>query len=359
MIESVKVERPKVAHLGIAAFAAYNVRMRSKNTRRPLGLRWSQLHRIVALAALALLSLPASSSEEPALEEVTIVGEQAGPGLWKVRNGERTLYILGTLSPLPKKLQWRSREVESVMARADRLIPASGDVSVDVGPIRAVQLFMQYRKLRGNDDKETLDVVLPPELYERFETLRQKYAPRERGLSKLRPVLAAGELWREGIDRSGLTLRNDVNRSIEKLAKKAKVPIVKAKLRIDDPRGTLAEVGEIPLPAEIACMSATLDRLDTDLAAARERARAWSVGDVEVLRSPSLLQQQDACWSALLTSPKIAAIRRDFDRSWMELAIESLERYDTTLAVVPIIELFKRDGIVAMMRARGYTVEEP
>lgn len=359
MIVQRKGEQPEITEVGIVARAAYNVRMRSKNTRRPYWLPRIRPRRIVGLLAIALFSLPATSAEEPALEEVTIVGEQAGPGLWKVRNGERTLYILGTLSPLPKKLQWRSREVESVMARADRFIPASGDVSVDVGPIRAVQLFMQYRKLRGNDDKQTLDAVLPPELYERFEALREKYAPRERGLGKLRPVLAAGELWREGIDRSGLTLRNDVNRNIEKLAKKAKVPIVKAKLRIDDPRGTLAEVGEIPLAREIACMSATLDRLETDLAAARERARAWSVGDVEILRSPSLLQQQDACWSALLTSPKIAAIRRDFDRSWMELAVESLERYDTTLAVVPIIELFKRDGIVAMMRARGYTVEEP
>lgn len=316
------------------------------------------------LLGLCLISSIATAEElasplEEAIEEVVIVGEQAGPGLWKVRKGEHTLYILGTLSPLPKKLQWRSTELESVMARAERFIPASGNVSVDAGPIRAVQLFVQYRKLRGNEDKESLQNILPAELYQRFETLRQKYAPRERNLHKLRPVLAAGELWREGIDRSGLTLRNDVSRSIETLAKKSKVPIVKANLRIDDPRGALAEVGNIPLDAEISCMAATLDRLETDLAAARDRARAWAVGDIEVLRSRSLLQQQEACWSALLTSPKIAAIRRDFDQSWLELAVDSLERHQTTLAVVPIIELFKRDGIVAMMRARGYTVEEP
>jgi len=308
---------------------------------------------------IAAANETAAANEIDAIEEITIVGEQAGPGLWKVRNGERTLYILGTLSPLPKKLQWRSREVEAVMARAERFIPASGDVSVDAGPIRAVQLFVQYRKLRGNEDKGSLEGVLPAELYQRFETLRKKYAPRERNLHKLRPVLAAGELWREGIDRSGLTLRNEVNRSIERLASKSKVPIVKAKLRIDDPRGALAEVGKIPVEAEINCMSATLDRLETDLAAARERALAWSVGDIDVLRSRSLLQQQEACWSALLTSPKIAAIRRDFDQSWLDLAVDSLERYQTTLAVVPMIELFKPDGIVARMRARGYTVEEP
>ena len=32
--------------------------------------------------------------ERPAeIEEVTIVGEAAGPGLWKVRNGDNTLYL--------------------------------------------------------------------------------------------------------------------------------------------------------------------------------------------------------------------------------------------------------------------------
>jgi hypothetical protein len=77
------------------------------------------------------------------IEEVTIFGEAAGPGLWKVRNGENTLYLLGTLSPLPKKLQWRSREVESVLARAKQVIPARSDVDADIGPITAVQLYMQ------------------------------------------------------------------------------------------------------------------------------------------------------------------------------------------------------------------------
>ena len=46
---------------------------------------------------------------EEVIEEVTIIGEAAGPGLWKIRNGDNTLYILGTLSPLPKKMTWRSR----------------------------------------------------------------------------------------------------------------------------------------------------------------------------------------------------------------------------------------------------------
>jgi hypothetical protein len=185
----------------------------------------------LALAGLSIASSPAwaqteatpvGSATEPEIEEVTIVGEAAGPGLWKVRNGDNTLYILGTLSPLPKKMAWRSREVESVLSRAKQVIPARSDVDADIGPIKAVQLYLQYRKLRGNEDKQTLEQVLPADLYQRFEGLRQKYAPRERDMLQRRPLLAAGELWSEALSRSGLTGRNDVSRKVEKLAKLSK-----------------------------------------------------------------------------------------------------------------------------------------
>jgi hypothetical protein len=110
--------------------------------------------------------------ESGEIEEVTIIGEAAGPGLWKVRNGDNTLYLLGTLSPLPKKLQWRSREVENVLSRAKQIIPARSDVDADIGPIKAVQLYLQYRKLRGNSENQSLEAVLPPDVFGRFEALR-------------------------------------------------------------------------------------------------------------------------------------------------------------------------------------------
>ena len=315
-----------------------------------------------ALAQEATIASPPDAAAEPiteTIEEVTVVGERAGPGLWKVRNGDNTLYILGTLSPLPKKMEWRSREVENVLTRAKEVIPARSDVDADIGPIKAVQLYMQYRKVRVNEDKQTLQQVLPPDLYERFEALRGKYAPRERGMLQQRPLLAAGELWGEAVSRSGLTSRNDVSRAVEKLAKKRKVPIVLPKIFIDDPKGLLAEVGKIPRNAEIACMRSTLSRMEEDLAMARLRAEAWAVGDVDALRSRSAADQAESCWSALQQSPKINALRQQFDDSWFKLAVAAAEKHDVSLAVVPISELFGAKGVIARMRERGFVVDEP
>jgi uncharacterized protein YbaP (TraB family) len=297
--------------------------------------------------------------DEPTMEEITVTGELPGPGLWVIRNGERSLYLLGTLSPLPKDLQWRSRELEQVLSRAQMLIPSRGDVSADVGPLKAIGLYFRYRSLRNNPKNATLEEILNPELFEQFETLRQKYAPRERSLLDRRPVLAAGELWREAIEDSGLSLRNQVNRRVEKLAEENDVPIVRPRLRVDDVRATLDEVAKIPISAEIDCMQATLNRLESDLKEARARAEAWAVGDIAALRISAVAAQQEVCWSALLASPKMAALREEFDQAWMSTAVLALEGQMTTLAVVPIFEILKPNGILAQLRTRGYTIEEP
>jgi uncharacterized protein YbaP (TraB family) len=326
----------------------------------------AHFRRLPAALCAALLGcaalLPAAAqqpAEAETIEEVLVSGERAGPGLWKVRKGDHTLYLLATLSPLPKKMEWRSREVEDVLARAQRFVPARFDVDADIGPISGMRLYLQYRRLRGNADDQTLEQVLPPELFARFEAQRLKYAPRNRSILKQRPVVAASELWREGISRSGLTLRNDVDRAVAKLARERKVKVVTPAVKIEDAKGTLAEVGQLPLDAEIVCMSALLGRIESDLATARRRAEDWAVGDVEALRSRRGAQRQEACWEALLTSPKLAAVRRDFDAAWLRTVTQSLEQHPVTLAVVPFGELYAPGGVLATFRARGYEIDEP
>ena len=163
----------------------------------------------------------------------------------------------------------------------------------------------------------------------------------------------------EGISRSGLTLRNDVDRAVAKLARERKVKIVTPAVKIEDAKGTLAEVGQLPLDAEIVCMSALLGRIESDLATARRRAEDWAVGDVEALRSRRGAQRQESCWEALLTSPKLAAVLRDFDAAWLRTVTQSLEQHPVTLAVVPFGELYAPDGVLATFRARGYEIDEP
>jgi uncharacterized protein YbaP (TraB family) len=299
------------------------------------------------------------AADEDVLPEISVVGERPGPGLWRVVNGDRTLYIFGTLRPLPKKMVWKSREVEEVVSRAQLLIPERPDVDADLGPIKAVKLYLQWRKARKNADGAALEDVLPPELYARFEALRAVHAPDKRDMLKRRPLLAAGELWSESLDRAGLTLRIGIDSRVRKLAKQARVPIADPRLEVGDPQALLAEAAQIPLDAEIACMSATLDRLESDLANARRLAEAWATGDVDLIRSKAEWQHEQACWESLTSAPKLAELRRRFDEVWFEEAVRALETKDVALALAPMPTLLKPGGVLEQLAARGYEVVPP
>ncbi|MCZ8132800.1 MAG: TraB/GumN family protein [Steroidobacteraceae bacterium] len=332
--------------------------------------------RAIAIALLAILVLhggralgsetppqpadPAATAatDEP-LPEVSVVGERPGPGLWQVRSGERTLYVLGTLAPLPKKLEWRSRELEAVLDRAQLVIPGTLEVDADVGLFRAVRLYTKFRRLRKNPDGASLDALLPADSYARFEQLRSTYAPRDAGLAKLRPVIAAGELWRAAVDRSGLTADTGIDARVRKLAKARRVPVVETKVEIGDPSAALDELAAVSTAAEIACMDATLDRLVADVANARELAEAWSIGDVERLRGSQAATQRETCWSVLESSPTVVEARRKIETAWFAAIVDALERHETTLALVSIDDLLGADGLLARLQARGYEVVEP
>ena len=67
-----------------------------------------------------------------------------------------------------------------------------------------------------------------------------------------------------------------------------------ATVRVDDPRGALAELSEIPRAAETRCLDATMERLETDIEAMRIRARDWALGDVLGLTMSRIEALRDA-----------------------------------------------------------------
>jgi uncharacterized protein YbaP (TraB family) len=310
------------------------------------------------LFALGLLT-SLSAEAQTAIDEVEVSGERPGPGLWTVRRGDHTLYLLGTLTPLPGKMIWRSREVERVLANAQLFIPERPSVDVKAGPIVAIKLYMQWRRSRENPGGAKLAQVLPPELYARFETLRLKYAPHDSDLEQRRPLLAAAMLYDKAVETAGLKLDGDVAKAVRKLAIKQRVPVADIEQKLDDPRGALADLDKISPAAEQACLAATVSRLETDLDAMRVRAQAWAVGDVAALRTQPGVDQETACWGAINSAPRLAVLRAQFDSLWLNAAVQSLEANKITLAVIPISRLLERGGVLENLQTRGYGVTAP
>ena len=320
-----------------------------------------------------LLSSAAVHAEAPPpdaptalLETVVVSGVQPGPGLWKVSKGDHVLWVLGTLSPLPKRMSWESREVEGVIAQAQRvLLTPRVDVDVAGGAFTGIFLLPSLLKARNNPDKRTLADVLPADLYARWQPLKRKYIGRSDSVEKRRPIFAAQELYEEATDDAGLRIDGKVSETVEKLAKKHDVALdsPSIKVRLAEPRDTLREFAKTSLD-DIDCLRKTVERLETDLPAMQLRANAWAVGDVEALRALPYVDQNQACRDAMLRNSVVQErgmgdLRERLAATWLAAAEKTLSENAVSLAVLPISQLFQDDGYLAALQARGYAVEAP
>ncbi len=298
------------------------------------------------------------------LDTVLVTGEQPGPGLWKVSKDDHVLWILGSWSPLPRGMTWRSDEAEQRIAESQEVLTAPRP-SVEIGFFRRLTLLPSLIGVRKNPHHEKLVDVLPPELYARWSVLKQRYVGRDDGIESQRPVFAARELYGKAISTSGLTLKNDAMAVVEALANKHAVKLtpVKVGIEVDDPRGAIREFKEMPPETEVACLRATMDRLETDLEAMKQRANSWASGDLERLRDLPYTDQTAACIGAISSAPglreRIQAAQARITDEWTRVAEAALARNASTFAVLPMSELTKPDGWLDALRRDGYAIEPP
>src|SRR5262245_24798149 len=191
-----------------------------------------------SFAISARAQSPSEGGSSEPLEEVVVTGEFPGPGMWKVTRADRapghTLWIVGDPPPLPKRMKWKSRDVESVALRSQEiLLDASVRMDPDekIGVFRGLSLLPSAMKARKNPGETTLKEQLPPDLYARWLVQKKRYLGSDSGIEKWRPLFAADKLRREALDELDLRESGMVWETIGKLAKKQKIPATTPYLR--------------------------------------------------------------------------------------------------------------------------------
>jgi len=322
-------------------------------------------------AATAFCAAPQSGPEpaDQVLDEVLVLGEQPGPAMWKVSRDGHTLWVMGTMTPRPASMSWRSTQVEAVIERSGEILGStSARATSDIGLFGAVRLIPALLRARDNPDGATLHDALPADVFARYDTLYRRFFREDPDLKeKRRPLFAADELYRQALKKSGLTESSLVWPTVEKLARRYKVPIREREFEVElnDPKGIIADLALIKRDQEVACLSATMDHIARDLPNIKRRARAWAVGNLAELRALPAAVDRQSCLDALIDAlrPRLETRINETQRqiqedrkgifSWMLLANE------TSFTTMAIEDLLAADGAVARWRAAGYTVEEP
>ncbi len=300
------------------------------------------------------------------LETMVVTGAQPGPGMWKVSKGDHSLWVLGTLSPLPSGISWKSDEVKSVLEQADQVLGSPGlVVNSDIGVFKGLMLLPSALKASKNPDGKTLQDVLPADVYARWIALKPRYFGRDKGIEKKRPILVANELYAAANRKAGLGQKPVITPVIDEVLKRRKMKITPTmlKIMIDDPKAAIKDFTSEGVN-DLECFRASLDRVEKDIPEMVDRANAWSVGDLDALRALPAENQERACMSAL-TSGEFARKRGMSDvqaqvrAQWLKTTEEALQKNRITFATLPIAELLKPDGYLSYLQAKGYQVEAP
>ncbi|WP_343732562.1 TraB/GumN family protein [Duganella sp.] len=306
-----------------------------------------------------------AAQPEQAQETVLLVGQRPGPGLWKVSKGDHVLWIFGTYSPLPKKMEWRSQQVESILAESQEYIGQPG-ASAHVGFFRGLTMLPSLMSMKKNPDGAKLQDVLPADVYARWKPLKAKYIGDNDEIEEERPLFVAEALYSAGLKQAGLTKGEEVQKKIAGIVKQRKIKSTSTviELEMDDPSRILKDFKKSQM-ADTACFDKTLARLETDIDAMRVRANAWAKGDLEAIQKLSYPDQETECADAVgkadfvKNAPGFQNVRQRVRDGWLVAAERALNNNAVTFATLRLSQILAQDGYLAALKAKGYQVDSP
>jgi uncharacterized protein YbaP (TraB family) len=306
---------------------------------------------------------PAAEEGELVPQTILVSGSRPGPGLWKVSKGDHVMWVFGSYAPVPFKMEWRSREVEKVIAQSQEYLkPPRSSVGVGFGAIVALPFMIGFNK---NPEGAELKDLLPAEVYARWQPLRQKYFGDDSGIERQRPSFVAAQLSDRALKQAGLSTGGEIAKTIDQIVGKHNLKVVDPTVHvmIKDPGKAVRDFKKAPMD-DVPCLAKTIELLETELDIMRTRANAWAVGELDGIRKLDY-GDRAACHQAFTSSsvarnqPELQTLNERALASWVAAAEQALETNTSTFAMVHIREILAPKGVIATLQAKGYTVEPP
>jgi uncharacterized protein YbaP (TraB family) len=308
-----------------------------------------------SLLTAGVFSLACRADQPPqVMDELVVTGERTGPGMWHVHRGTAQLWILGSMSPLPKGITWRSKQVEQVLDSANQVLVQK---PFEIGIARILWLLITEHGVLMVRGGKRLKDVLPADLHARFAVQRAKYTQDTDKWERFRPLIAAAFLQQAAFHQAGLSTRLDLGAAIRILAKKHHVRV--EEIKIAGVGDVLEALKTMPPATENTCVAASLVTIESDLPRLVDRAQAWASGNVEriaKLREPA---EVDACRAALDAGVGASELIARMRRTWIDTMEKYMQNGAVTVAVVNMDMLLEPGGLLDELRTKGYEINAP
>lgn len=325
--------------------------------------------RICTLASFLLAVVPAvvaagpSDRTAPRLLE-TVEVRSAGPVIRKYTRGSKTLWVLGVVGPLPKRIAFQEAGIRRRIAESGAVLGPPGlTLGHDAGMFRMLMLWPAIRRQQFNPDGATLASVLPEEGYKHWQDARARHLGSATSVERLRPMYAAHRLYRAALETSALSEKDVVDEVVQEEARGHRIPVVdaRAQLRITNTKKAVGDF-DVASDDDAACLNDTLTRLEAWLATTQPLADAWSIGDIDKVREVRSPNPVRACW-ATLTNDAIARSEgiEDLDahirEAWRAALRQSIGAHDVVFTTISLRDMVDDTGYAELLAAEGFVVE--
>ena len=277
---------------------------------------------------------------------VTLASAGAGAAgknfLWKATKGPSTLYLVGSVHLLTKDYYPLDPALETAFKDSDTVVE-----EVDLGEMMATENQLSLLMEGMLPSGQSLDKILSPATYalvsKRIDSLGLPVEP----LKRLKPWLLAITLLGMEWQKAGFEAELGLDKHFYDLSMAAKKPVQ----GLETVAFQISRFDEMTSDEQERLLAETLKELDTQQAEVTRLADAWKAGDAATVERIVL---QD-----LKSDPRLyQRMLVDRNRDWLPKIEALVARGRRPFVVVGAAHLVGADGLLAMLRARGFTIEQ-
>lgn len=267
----------------------------------------------------------------------------AQPPVWVVKDKDSTIVLFGSVHVLPQGLDWRPPALTDSLAKADDVW---FEIPIDIASsMESERAFEAKGILPKGDD---LFRHLTPDQGERLRRIAQSLSLSEAALARMRPWFAEVTLSIAMDAKAGADATDGVEQQVQ-----AQAPPKARRRAFETVAQQIDFLAGSPMADQISSLDETLTEIETKPETFQTVVDAWMKGDLAAVKAEAV----DPLMSS--TPGLYRRLIRDRNRRWVKQIRRRLGGSGVTVMVVGMGHLVGPEGVPALLRAEGVTVEGP
>jgi len=287
--------------------------------------------RVILALAMLLLAPPMSAQE--------LVADQARTSMWRVQRGGATVYLLGSVHAMKEDSYPLPPVMEAAFDSVEKLV---FEVDLDDLGSAAIQMLAAGTL----DGEETLEEIVGPVTWARLMIHVEKTSFPAGMFQRMKPWMAAVTITALAMTEAGYLPSAGIDAYFSRRAEEAG----KERIALETVEFQVGLFADLTAEQSLAFLRYTLVDLETVIPELDELSARWRAGDVAAVEA--LMAEGFDEFPELLDT-----MVTDRNRAWISPIEELLTGDSDAMVVVGALHLVGEEGVVNLLRKKGYTVE--